>query len=229
MKLIKKFWAPIFIVCFLLLGYIIGQVRKNIRADQKLETEISEVNEAVSDSSADNSLSIDGTNSYDSVDANEWSSYNITFENSNKTTDTPWGYTAGIVEVDDIGKCAFLTPNTSFTLSDLDANSKISLQAKLHPWIAEQSDGAGVIVWIMDENGDIINVDKIDINNGDSWVNIQYSIGEYENASQIKFLCNNGKNDDDVCDWVIFRLETTILSSFGNDDYIRSATYYGNV
>lgn len=159
--------------------------------------------------------------------ATDWNDYTITVEGSNNTEDNPWGYTAGVIEGDDIGNCVLLTPNTSFTIKELDKYEVISLQAKLHPWVADSSDGVGIDMWVMNDNGDILEQDSIEITSEDSWVDIQYSVNDIENASQIKFLCNNGRNNDDSCDWVIFKVASNYLSDFGEGEYVRSATYFG--
>lgn len=201
MKVIKKFWVPIFIVCFLLLGYVIGQVRNNIKAEKALLTEATDASETSAQ---------DDWNNSEMVDSEDWQDLNLSFDNCVETTDNPWGTTAGLIDVDDIGKCILLTPNTSFTIKDLTSDSLVSLEAEIHPWVAESSDGAGINVWIMDENGEILKTDEISIDSGRGWCSIQYSIGEIENATQIKFLCNNGKADDDSCDWVIIQAKKSI-------------------
>ena len=98
MKVIKKFWAPIFIVCFLLLGYVIGQVRNSVKAGQEQVTEVTDASEVVTESSIDNDLD----------NGDEWSRFKLVFENTDKTTDNPWGFTAGIIDVDDEKKSLLL-------------------------------------------------------------------------------------------------------------------------
>ena len=205
MKVIKKFWVPIFIVGFLLLGYVIGQWRNSIKAEKELGTEVSNVSEVVSQKDTSITPSEDDQNSSDVVSGKEWEGLQLSFENSSETTDNPWGITSGLIDVDDVGNCILLTPNTSFTIKDLTSESVISLEAEIHPWVAESSDGVGIDVWIMDENGEILKTDEISIDSGATWSSVKYSIGDVANATQIRFLCNNGKADDDSCDWVIFK------------------------
>jgi len=206
MKVIKKFWVPIFIVCFLLLGYVIGQWRNSINAEKELGTEVSNVSEVVSQKDTSVTPSENDQNGSDAVSGEEWEGLHLSFENISETADNPWGITSGLIDVDDVGKCILLTPNTSFTIKDLTSESLISLEAEIHPWVADSSDGAGIDVWIMDENGEILKKDKISIVSGATWASIQYSIGDVADATQIKFLCNNGNADDDSCDWVILRI-----------------------
>lgn len=157
-----------------------------------------------------------------------WEDYDIYIEGSSETDENPWGYSAGIIEVNDIGSCILLTPNTSFEIDNISNEGVVSLQAEIHPWVSASSDGAGIDVWIMNDSNDILQQDSILIGNEMSWIDIQYSFSGLENASKIKFLCNNGDGDDDSADWVIFRNSNHYFSEFGRDGYVRSATYFAD-
>lgn len=157
----------------------------------------------------------------------EWEDYSIEIEGSKKTKDNPWGYTAGKIEDSDIGNCILLMPNTSLKIKEIEKYEVVSFQAELHPWVAESSDGAGIDICVMNSNGDILKEDSIEIAKEDSWVDIQYVLSDIEGASQIIFSCNNGEKNDDICDWVIIKVANKYLSNFGNDEYVRSITYFG--
>ena len=156
-----------------------------------------------------------------------WNGYAIDIIGSQDTDDNPWGYTAGEI-TDDTGNYILLTPNTSFMIDIAESDSLISLQTTIHPWVAESSDGAGVEVWMLDESGNILFQESITLDPDGSWYSIQYPSDLLQNATSIQFLCNNGTNDDDSCDWVIFKYSEDFLSDFGNGGYVKSATYYGN-
>ncbi|SFU85164.1 hypothetical protein [Butyrivibrio sp. M55] len=159
---------------------------------------------------------------------NVWDKYEIVFDKRNKTKDNPWGYTVGKIDDEVCGESILLTPNTSFTIKNIKED-EIALKVKIHPWVSDKSDGIGIDVWFMNETGEVLGKDTLDIDNSAKWHNIKYQLGKYDSASQIKILCNNGKNNDDVCDWLIVKPDTSFPSDFGTNGYVRSVTYYGNV
>lgn len=192
MKVIKKFWAPIFIVCFLLLGYVIGQVRNSVKAGQEQVTEVTDASEVVTESSIDNDLD----------NGDEWSRFKLVFENTDKTTDNPWGFTAGIIDVDD-EKCVFLTPNTDVVIYPQEEGNTISLSAYIHPWVSDSSDGAGLVIWYLDENDEILGQEEISVAADGGKTEIVLDSARFQGTNHFKILCNNGGNDDDSGDWVV--------------------------
>lgn len=158
----------------------------------------------------------------------EWGEYQISVDGNVDTDDNPWGHTAGLISVEGVGECVLLTPNTSLEIANVSQKSMISLQAKIHPWVSENSDGAGLEVWIMNDSEDILYQSTVDIGNEDSWKDIHYSLADIEGASRIRFLCNNGTQNDDSADWVIIKSDSEYLSDFGEGGYVRSATYFAD-
>ena len=143
----------------------------------------------------------------DNHNASSWEEYEITFENVESTTDNPWGYTAGMIDTDTEGECIFLTPNTAVLISGIREKiigNNLLLEASIHPWIADSSDGAGVIVWYLDENNEILQQDSIEISSKESWQEILLRF-EDECITGVKLLCNNGTNDNDAADWLIIK------------------------
>ena len=133
----------------------------------------------------------------------------IEFENSEKTDDNPWGFTAGLVDTESSGKCIFLTPNTAVKLcdfsEDLDLNEKGPiLKFMIHPWVSEESDGAGIDIWYFDEKGELLSQETINIDNSNVWHEHIINCSS-DRLNYIKILCNNGNNNDDRADWVIIK------------------------
>lgn len=187
MKVIKRFWAPIFIVCFLLLGYVIGQVRNSIKAEGP-STEVSDGNEVGTESNIDT--------------GNEWNSINLVFENSNTTTDNPWGYTAGLIDVDE-RSCVLLTPNTDVIMYPKEDRDSFGFDTYIHPWVSDSSDGAGLVIWYLDENDALLGQEEISVAADGEKTGIGLNTDRFHGTNHFKILCNNGGNDDDSGDWVI--------------------------
>lgn len=150
----------------------------------------------------------------------------VSFDGAEKTDDNPWGYTAGIFDMD-LGECIFLTPNTSVNLCGDNMPSTWTFQYRIHPWVETQSDGAGLIIWILDEEENIIHSEEIPIVAENQWQDFSLDIGAYDLADKIKIMCNNGSADNDECDWVILRAQSVKSVPFA-DHYVRSATYFAD-
>jgi hypothetical protein len=129
----------------------------------------------------------------------------LSFEGAAATDDTPWNITAGTFEMDDEGECILLTPNTAVELSDVERVSELSFSYEIHPWVSESSDGAGLILWCLDEKDNILFEDSIVVDSEAQWQEYTLNLSEIENTSKVKIVCNNGENDDDVCDWVVLK------------------------
>jgi hypothetical protein len=192
MKVIKKFWAPIFIICFLLLGYVIGQVRNSVKAGQEQQTEVTDVSEVVTESTMDSDLD----------DGDEWNFFNLVFENSEETSDNPWGYTAGLIDVD--GDCRiFLTPNTGVVMYPKELGDAYVLKAYIHSWVSDSSDGVGLVIWYLDENDEILGREEISVGANGEKAEIAMDLDQFQGTNHFKRLCNNGDRDDDSGDWVV--------------------------
>lgn len=150
----------------------------------------------------------------------------ITFEGVKEAEDIPWNYTAGIFEMD-FGKCILLTPNTSVELGSTEDLHTWSFQYRIHPWVSENSDGAGLIIWILDREGNILSIDEVQIDNFNDWHDYQVNFSSFEEAAQVKILCNNGSFNNDECDWVIIK-EQNAERSLSNEMYVKSATYFAD-
>lgn len=140
------------------------------------------------------------------VAQSEWGDYSYDIEGSSKTEDNPWGYTAGVISTDEWGECILLTPNTAFSFNNLKESTSISLQMQIHPWVAASSDGAGIDVWFLNDANEIVHEDSYEVKGSTDWVDINYNLWDYPGATKIKFSCNNGNENNDEADWVVFRI-----------------------
>lgn len=77
----------------------------------------------------------------------------------------------------------------------------------IHPWVKDVSDGAGILIWLMDNEDAILYEERVSVNNEEEWKNFQLSLNQYDSVHKIKVHCNNGENGDDSGDWVVIRLD----------------------
>ena len=124
-------------------------------------------------------------------------------KNSKDTGDNPWGKTAGIIDMDDVGKVVFLTPETEYDL-DVSDLEKLNFSYQIHPWVKEASNGAGIKIELLNENGDIINKQEIAVNAADDWKNVDI---DCKDAVKINISCVEGEDNDASGDWVVLRNE----------------------
>lgn len=150
----------------------------------------------------------------------------VTFEGSQETADIPWGYTAGIIE-DEQEECILLTPNTAVNLSGDTLPSTWTFRYRIHPWVDAMSDGAGLVIWVLDETDNILYSEEISVKTGGQWQDYSIDLHFWDNASKVKILCNNGPADNDECDWVILSSQTENSVPLA-DNYVRSATYFAD-
>lgn len=62
------------------------------------------------------------------------------------------------------------------------------------------------MIQVTDDMGNLLKEDQIMVNANKEWQEYSIGIGGFE-AEQIKvrIMCNNGGNNDDICDWVMIR------------------------
>lgn len=128
------------------------------------------------------------------------------FEGNVETSDNPWNITAGIIEMEDEGEVIFLTPNTSVLFSNVDELDFVNFSYMIHPWVKSESDGAGIILSLVGRENEVLYQEEIEINGADSWKELELDISGYEDITEIRLDCNNGKNDNDSCDWVVLSI-----------------------
>ncbi len=150
----------------------------------------------------------------------------VTFDGVREAKNIPWNYTAGIFDMEQ-GQCILLTPNTSVDLEGNGAISSWCFQYRIHPWVAEGSDGAGLLIWILDEDENILYSNELSVKPEDQWQSCYIDMSLYETASKIRIFCNNGAAGNDDCDWIILREQRSEASAF-DGNYARSATYFAD-
>ena len=146
------------------------------------------------------------------------------FIGAEAVNDNPWNTTAGIITMDNGSNQVFLTPHTKYELQVEDAQ-QISFQYSLSKLVKASSDGAQLFLQFFDESDNEVFSDTLEINNDESWVNYSHTL---KDIHRVLISCGNGKNGDDVADWVVIRNQNDFSSNFGKDGYVRSATYFGN-
>ena len=150
----------------------------------------------------------------------------VSFDGSQNTDEIPWGYTAGIFNMES-DECILLTPNTSVNLSGESIPASWAFQYRIHPWVDANSDGAGLVIWILDEEENILYSEEIPVKPGSQWQDHSIDLNSWDTASKIKILCNNGSAGNDECDWVILRTQAGKRIPLA-DNYVRSATYFAD-
>ena len=129
----------------------------------------------------------------------------VDFDGANETSDNPWNVTAGMIDVENEGECIFLTPNTSAKIELTNQDKEVSFQYQIHPWMKETSSGAGIVIWILDQQDTILCTEELEIDAESDWTEYKLDLTDYSDACDIKILCNNGDDDNDSGDWVIIK------------------------
>ncbi|MCM1100389.1 MAG: hypothetical protein NC079_12020 [Clostridium sp.] len=150
-----------------------------------------------------------------------------TFEGSHATDDIPWGYTAGVFDMEQ-GECILLTPNTSVNLQGDNTLSSWTFEYRIHPWVEAGSDGAGLIIRILDAEENILYSEEIPVKIDGGWQTYSVDMSPYDTVSAVKIMCDNGSADNDECDWVILRAQGVVPGRSFSGSYVRSATYFAD-
>ena len=189
----NKVTLPIVIVLSIIICLLIGDyVYKNSTTNEENEKAVLE------------STSVEEPEKHVSEETMESKSIDYSFEEATDTEDNPWGKTAGVFEMEELGNCILLTPNTNIVLQGMEQLESFSFEYIIHPWVRESSDGAGLLVWLMDEDDNIISEESLEISSTEEWKQVAYDL---DNVAKIKILCNNGNNGDDSGDWVVIRTQ----------------------
>ena len=178
--------------------WFIGQkINPNFEMNKEAELETSQLTESLSEQSVapeeTSNVSVDFQPDLDT----------IVYEGSTATGDNPWGITAGTIHLEDRGESIFLTPNTTALWDNVGQMEELSFSYELHPWIKESSDGAGLIIWLLDAQDNIIYTEELLLNASDSLKEFYMDLTQYEEVTRIKLLCNNGASGNDSGDWII--------------------------
>lgn len=208
----KKGWIKFIVLIIGFLGgcYLIGQVQSNENLSSETEQEFSQEQQKdeititpIQDDVVENN-NIENNSNQEETKSIELEEI-IEFEGNVVTEDNPWNTTAGYITIED-KKYIFLTPNTSVYLNDVNCNENLMLSCGIYDAMREYSDGAGLIIWVLDEQDNIIYEEELLISNEEELINYTLLLSQFENIKRIKFLCNNGIKDDDSGDWVLLNL-----------------------
>lgn len=121
-----------------------------------------------------------------------------------ESSDYPFGYNVGAIEDDEMGKSIFLTPGTAISVSISDLMKEdISLQARIHPWVASSSDGALLQVSVLSDDLDDLFV--YDVTNSETTDFVIEANSIMSSTAVVSFSVSNSENKDESCDWVIIQ------------------------
>jgi len=114
----------------------------------------------------------------------------VTFINMQEvsTDEIPWGFTAGIISLDDGSEAWLLTPETGI---QYESTGETTLRCCIHPWMKDLSDGASLQITYND-NSELLAV-------GQGWT--ECHIPTNAGLFQINVLSTDNNNGD----WVIIQ------------------------
>lgn len=148
------------------------------------------------------------------------------------SNDYPYGYNVGEIEDDVVGNAILITPGTSIIVEDsFEEFFFLNFEYILHPWVAENSDGA--ILNISIEGNGSTGSYTFDAKDSfqDEALDLQQFTGE---SVRITFSVQNEPDDNDECDWLVIKNvvidkdETAVKKVFNENRYVRSATYFSD-
>ena len=224
----------VILIVLLCVCYLLGQSRNNQKLPLEGEPEIDKVQQdlvtvtpALENQDEGNSF---GEDNKEGVSENKnplWSKV-LEFEGDVSADDNPWGTTAGYISIED-KNYIFLTPNTSVYLNDLNCAENLELSFGIYEAMSTYSDGAGLIIWILDANDNIIYEEEILVTN-EVWTDKYLLLSRYTEAERIKILCNNGTEDSDDGDWVLVEIDEEDLVSNITEtvDYVKAVHYFSD-
>lgn len=166
----------------------------------------------------------------------------VTVSGLAESGDYPYGYNAGAIEDDEVGRAVLLTPDTSIVLEGtISGEAALELEYGIHPWVAADSDGA------------ILN---LDVTSAEETQSYTYEVGGTMQSQtlslshfagqeiRMEISVSNEEGNNGSCDWVILKEVTFSEGSFCEKEpgeeaghlksgqfgsgYVRSATYFGD-
>lgn len=156
-----------------------------------------------------------------------WEGYRVTISNASHTNDNPWGTTGGIINDVEFGNSIFLTPGTIAALQINKTENNCQLKMRVHPWVAQASDGMDVHVSYLDNQNEVLAEKRLIINSTEEY-DFVADFHKYEQCSSLLFECGVGPNNNGSADWLIINRAYDHTSTFTAFGYVRSATYYGD-
>lgn len=158
----------------------------------------------------------------------------VTLNGRVESRDYPYGYNLGSIEDDEVGKAVLLTAGTSVEIDGrLTGGGELKFDCEIHPWVAEQSDGALLIIVLASGGQRQDFVYEVGSGRQAQTISLE-QFPDSEIHVEISVTNEEGKNED--CDWVVFRQFTFAGGKFegkriwlsGEEGYVRSATYFAD-
>lgn len=128
----------------------------------------------------------------------------VSFDENGEAGENPWGVAAGIIEVEN-DRCILLNPKTSANIMLPDNIEELSISYKIHPSVSSASDGAGITLYLYDNNNSILVQQELEVSNENDWEEYCLDLMQYNNPKALKLICNGGQSDINICDWVIIK------------------------
>lgn len=132
----------------------------------------------------------------------------VQFAGSKATEENPWGTTAGLIQIEDIGECIFLTPNTSAEIELENPEGKsIAFKYEIYSQVRDASDGADIFVEVFVNGEKEASVSKtFAVTTESDWAEAVVTVDEEEIENiRVKISCGNGEKDNDDADWVVIK------------------------
>lgn len=235
----KKNWIKyiILIGLFLSVCYFTGQSRKSQQVPVVGEQEPKHEQYVADATIIPTSIYENSVEKNDLVDANiqtsdenayfTWEDL-MKFEGNIFTEDNPWNTTAGYIQIEE-NNFIFLTPNTSVELLDVNCNENLEFSCEIYYAVQGVSDGVGLLIRVLDDENNIIHEEEIEVGNTDK-KECCIMLSKYEKATKIRFLCNNGTEDNDNGDWLLIEIDEDNLSTSVTEkvDYVKAVHYFSD-
>lgn len=132
--------------------------------------------------------------------------YDIQFLGVTKTSDNPWGITAGKINIENEGQCIFLMPGTSvsFRMNKVD-KTQLVLSTMLHPWVRDKSDGVDITVEIYAvDHKTLLGTEQFRISNAEKTTEKEISISKIK-ADEIEVVLSCNVEDNQDADWAVIK------------------------
>ncbi len=153
-----------------------------------------------------------------------------------ESEDYPYGYNVGAIEDEAVGRAVLLTPGTAIAWEGvISGEAVLELTYGIHPWVAEESDGAVLNIDISADSGVRNYVYNVETAFQEESLPLKDFAGE---EVLVEVSVSNQEGKDDSCDWVVLSRFAFGAGSFAesaggeapepaDSAYARSATYFG--
>lgn len=149
-----------------------------------------------------------------------------------ETDDTPWGYSAGIFQMENTVPFLLLLPgNAAEATININPKAVLNIQAEIYPQVTEGSDGMGYILQIREKNSAVILYEKEwIITNNQGKKEVSLPLDDFAGKEcVIKIEATGGKGSNANCDWLCiteFSVSAKEEENAGQDEKRWIATHY---